>query len=178
MKKIFFVALAALLAFAPVSFASIGTQQDGEERGQAGVLNFTDGLTLTGNENTKDLGLAGIGGALDLNGRGRNDILVKVSSSTPIDANELSYSIIHKSIGALGVDSVGTTLADGVDGQEITFLITGLVASGTWKLTPTNASGFVSVTFDAKGDLLTLQWLATAGKWVIKSANSVTITQA
>lgn len=178
MKKHSIIAfvVAALLAFAPVSFASIGVQQDGEERGQAGVINFTDGLTLDGNGDTKDLGLSGIGEDLDINGRGQNNTFVKASSSTPIDANEMSYSVILKSIGALGVDSAGSILPDGEDGQEITFLITGLIASGTWRLTPTTKTGFNYLTFDAKGEFATLQFLTGAG-WVIKSTNA-TINQA
>ena len=176
MKKIFFVAFAALLAFAPVSFASVGVQQDGDEKGQAGVLNFTDGITVGGNENTKTIGLAGLDEELNINGRGRNGVFSKPSSSTPIDANELSYAVINKSVGALGVDSTGSILPDGREGQEITFNIVGLIASGTWKLTPTNASGFRSITFDTKGDSATLQCLS--GLWVIKSAFGVTIAQA
>lgn len=176
MRKYFFVALAALLAFAPAGFASVGVQQDGVEKGQAATLNFTGGVTQTGNGPTRDVGLSGLGDELDINGRGRSGVFTKASSSTPIDANELSYAVIHKNVGASGVDSVGSILPDGEDGQEITFLITGLVSGGTWKLIPTTASGFVSVTFDTKGDSLTLQFLSSTG-WVIKAKDGVSVTQ-
>lgn len=179
MKKHSIIAfvVAALLAFAPVSFASVGVQQDGVEKGQAATFNFTDGLTQSGNGPTRDIGLSGIGEELDINGRGRNNTFVKASSSTPIDANELSYAVILKNVGHTGVDSTGSILPDGEDGQEITFIITGLISGGTWKLTPTTKTGFNFLTFDAKGDSATLQFLSGAG-WVIKATNSVTINQA
>lgn len=79
-----------------------------------------------------------------------------------------------KSLHSIDSDGGGDifTLADGTIGQIMT--ITGLSATGTSTITPTHLSGGTSVTFNAAGDSVVLQFVDTS--WYIIGGNSYTIS--
>lgn len=67
------------------------------------------------------------------------------------------------------------TLADGTNGQMKTVVYVAEAAGGdTGVLTPTNRIGYASVTLNAVGDSVTLQFVGTA--WAILAVNGATIT--
>lgn len=80
---------------------------------------------------------------------------------------------------ATAFTSTGTgdalTLADGTTGQIKTVVYVAEAAGGdTGVLTPTNRIGYASVTLNAVGDAVTLQYMGSA--WAILSVNGATIT--
>jgi hypothetical protein len=80
---------------------------------------------------------------------------------------------LAKSLHSVDSDAGGDifTLADGTIGQIMT--ITHLSATGTSTITPANLSGGTSVTFDAAGDSVVLQFVDT--EWYILGGNSYTV---
>jgi hypothetical protein len=64
------------------------------------------------------------------------------------------------------------TLANGVDGQILSIVM--VVDGGDGTLTPTTRTGFSTITFDAVGDSVTLQFFTTLG-WMILSNNGTTV---
>ncbi len=112
--------------------------------------------------------------SLYANGRyspaGTSNAITLISSSTGLGGSSVPYTYIIKDIGGAGVDlTPGSILPDGIGGQEISILISG-VGSGTcqWKLTPTHTTGFTSITFTASKQTAVLLFDTTLG-WVIKS---------
>lgn len=80
-----------------------------------------------------------------------------------------SHSYIKKAIAdpSAGFDS--GTLADGKSGQHLTIEVTEVTGSGTWTLTPTTATGFSSILFNAVGDYVTLIYIDDSVGWIIAS---------
>jgi len=64
------------------------------------------------------------------------------------------------------------TLADGIAGQ--TMFIIMKTATGVATITPATKTGFTSVTFNAAGDSVILQYFTTLG-WIIMGGNSYTV---
>ena len=64
------------------------------------------------------------------------------------------------------------TLANGTDGQILSIVM--VVDGGDGTLTPTTKTGFSTITFDAVGDSVTLQYFTTLG-WMILSNNGATV---
>lgn len=136
--------------------------------GYSGMTNL-DALTLTENLTFQSNMLA--------NG-GADGVLTLASSSTVITAAMLSYSTILKYVGGGGgLDSLGSTLPNGKKRQTITFTIAGLQPGGTWVLTPTTKTGFRSITFDTKGDSVTLLYVNDTVGWTIFAKDGVSISQ-
>lgn len=112
-------------------------------------------------------------------GRYGTSILSLASSSTVIGVASVPYAYILKNIGGGGgLDVAGSVLPNGIPGQVLTILITGLQSGGTWKVTPTTKTGFTSVTFDTKGDSATFKYLDDTTGWLLDGAFGVTVTQA
>lgn len=112
-------------------------------------------------------------------GRYGASILSLASSSTVIGVASVPYAYILKNIGGGGgLDVAGSVLPNGIPGQVLTILITGLQSGGTWKVTPTTKTGFQSVTFDTKGDSATFKYLDDTNGWLLDGAFGVTVTQA
>jgi len=86
-------------------------------------------------------------------------------TSTALDLTKTLHSIDSDAGGDI------FTLADGTIGQVM--IITGLSATGTSTITPTNLSGGTSVTFNAAGDSVVLCFVDTS--WYIIGGNSYTV---
>ena len=69
-----------------------------------------------------------------------------------------------------GADAL--TLANGANGQLLTIVM--VVDGGDGTLTPPTKTGFSTITFDAVGDSVTLQYFTTLG-WMIVSNNGATV---
>lgn len=64
------------------------------------------------------------------------------------------------------------TLANGTNGQILTIVM--VVDGGDGTLTPTTKTGYTTITFDAVGDSVTLQYFTTLG-WMIVSNYGATV---
>lgn len=69
-----------------------------------------------------------------------------------------------------GADAL--TLANGTNGQILSIVM--VVDGGDGTLTPTTKTGFSTITFDAVGDSVMLQYFTTLG-WMILSNNGATV---
>lgn len=99
------------------------------------------------------------------------------SSSTGGTITSIPYTMILKAIGGNGVDnSPGMSLIDGLPNQDLTIQITGLASSGTFLVTPVHSTGFVSITFDTRGDTATLHFDSVLG-WIVTSNGGALINQ-
>lgn len=80
---------------------------------------------------------------------------------------------LTKTVHLIDADAGGDTftLADGTAGQIMTIAM--LSSTGTATITPTNLAGGTSVTFNAAGDTVVLQFIGT--KWYILGGNSYAI---
>lgn len=87
-----------------------------------------------------------------------------------------SYKYIRKAIASDPAFSIGT-LGNGKSGQILTIQITEVQAGGTWTLTPTKKTGFVSLRFEAVGDLCTLLYVNDFLGWIVLSNESVEMVQ-
>lgn len=97
------------------------------------------------------------------------------SSSTGLGGASVPYTQILKGIGGNGVDNnPGSILPNGLPGQTIFIRVLGVEGSGTWKLTPTTATGWTSMTFSARGQNCELVYDATLG-WLIAGATAATV---
>lgn len=83
-----------------------------------------------------------------------------------------SYSLVRKKISSLPAYQNGT-LANGTDGQVLTFLITEVEVGGTFTLTPATASGFTSLVFEAVDDMVTFLYVDDTVGWILLSQGSV-----
>lgn len=109
------------------------------------------------------------------NGRYNGGALILQSSSTPIGATQLAYSVIEKRIGGAGgkdETNGGTRLANGTIGQVISFICIYREGSGTWIITPVTKTGFSTVTMDAVGEHVTLLYVNDTVGWIIQGSNA------
>ena len=77
--------------------------------------------------------------------------------------------------GTVRLTTTGTdalTLANGTNGQILTIVM--VVDGGDGTLTPTTKTGFSTITFDAVGNSVTLQYFTTLG-WMIVSSFNATV---
>ena len=112
-------------------------------------------------------------------GRYGSSVLTLESSSTPIEAAQLAYSVILKRIGgAGGLDGigVGTELANGTPNQVLTLMAIYREGSGTWVVTPDTATGFTKLTFDADSEYATLLYVNDTVGWVIRGTSATVTT--
>lgn len=90
-----------------------------------------------------------------------------VTGGTTSAADSLAIPITHSYVGkTTGGDAEALTLADGVPGQILTIALE-TDGGGTGTLTPTTASGFVSIAFADAGDIATLMYVDDTVGWVI-----------
>lgn len=101
------------------------------------------------------------------------------SSSTNLLPANLPYVLLRKFVsGGGGLDTTpGTTLQNGTIGQVLVLQIAGLMAGGTWVLTPTTKTGFTSITFDTKGDTVTLLYVDNTIGWIVVANGGAVINQ-
>lgn len=80
---------------------------------------------------------------------------------------------LDKTTHLIDADAGGDTftLADGTNGQVMTIAM--LSSTGTATITPANFASGTSITFNAAGDSVTLQFLGT--KWYVIGGNSYAI---
>lgn len=192
------VALLALLvfAFAGESQAAIQVFNNGQEIGQFSEVNC-DGTTIECSQSGGKLlvtangeastpssvttpGLVTFKSVVVANGRVAASTQV-ASSSTRLAPSNMPYAVVLKNIGATGgPDStgVGTELANGVDGQTITFFIMSGGAGGSWILTPARSTGFTKLTFNAIGQWATLTYINSTVGWILAGAGATGSTAA
>lgn len=163
----FVLAAFMLLAFASPSFASFGLKKDGVDKGAITDIN----LKGIGQQATKD------GSVLTFNlqilGGGPSGATSMTTSDTAVST---AYSYVKKAIVESDPLYTSGTLADGVNGQQLTIYIT-VSYGATWTLTPTTAYDFTSIAFDDVGDYVTLLFVDKTNGWVILDRNSVTVNE-
>lgn len=112
--------------------------------------------------------------AFDLNGELNASAAVIFSGIETIAAGGTTTAAdLTKSLISVDADAGGdiVTLADGTIGQIITFAC--LSATGVLTLTPANLSGGTSVTMNAAGETVKLQFVDT--EWYIMGGNAYTV---
>lgn len=91
----------------------------------------------------------------------------RFTGSVSVAADELAIPVTAQYVAkTTGADAEALTLADGTPGQV---LVISLVTDGggTGTLTPTTASGFVSIAFADAGDTAALKFVDATVGWVI-----------
>ena len=94
----------------------------------------------------------------DLTGR----VFGTIGARSGAGAVPLTSSVVR--LTTTGADAL--TLANGTNGQILTIVM--VVDGGDGTLTPTTKTGFSTITFDAVGNSVTLQYFTTLG-WMIVS---------
>lgn len=177
MRKLFSVlTLIIFILSCTLSFASVGVRLNGTMVGTATDINLVCGsgtnavvtndgsiYNLNCSPNLASVGIAN-GGATSM---------TTLDSVVPI-----AYSYVRKSISSLALGSPQTgTLANGYPGQLLTIQISQVFSGGTFTLTPTTTTGFVSVKFTAAKDEVILLYVNDTIGWIILSYDgSITIT--
>ncbi len=128
----------------------------------AGNAQGTAALTVTAGDLVLTAGNATVGGKFILSG---TETIAAGGTSTAL--------ALTKSVHYIDADAGGDTftLADGVAGQITTILLTS--STGTATITPTNLAGGTSVTLNADGDSVVLQFMDT--EWFILGGNSYAV---
>lgn len=83
-----------------------------------------------------------------------------------------SYTLVKKKISSISLFQQGT-LANGKKGQFLTIQITEVQYPGTFTVTPTKATGFRTLLFEAVGDLQTLLYVDDTVGWIPVNNGSV-----
>ncbi len=170
-NKILSIFLFVMFALAQTSFASVGVKVDGESAGEATVIDLiTNGGDVT--TNGSDFKIPVIGANMIAAGLANGGA---TSMTTAQLAVPIGYGFIRKEISSDAAFSAGT-MADGTPGQILTLFITARAGSGTFVLTPTTKTGFISVTFDAIGDMATFWYVDDTDGWVLLSHTACTVT--
>jgi len=182
MKKLVFMFLALLVAFP--AYASVAIDDNGTYEGEASNINFSTGFsvsydgskaTVTASGSPVYTGDVTFRTNLLAIGRYNGGSLTLQSSSTPVTATQLAYSVIQKRIGgAGGLDETdgGTRLANGTPGQVISLIAIYREGSGTWIITPATKTGFSTITMDAVGEHATLLYVNDTLGWIIQGSNA------
>jgi hypothetical protein len=128
----------------------------------AGNAIGTAALTVTAGDFVLTSGNAFLGGKVIFNG---TETIVAGGTSTALS--------LTKSLHYIDADAGGDTftLADGVNGQVTTILLTS--STGIATITPANLAGGTSVTLNADGDSVVLQFMDT--EWFILGGNSYAV---
>lgn len=88
-------------------------------------------------------------------------------SSTTSAADALAIPVTHRVVQkTTGADAEALTLANGVAGQRLTVILV-VDGGGTGTLTPTTATGFVSVDFADAGDSVTFEYVDDTVGWIV-----------
>lgn len=179
MKKLFSaLAMMVLLLSCSVSFAEVGVRLNGSPMGTATDINFVCG-SATNSTITTDGSIYNINCSQYLAATGMANGGA-VSMTTADTAVSISYTYTRKNIAALaaGASFQLGSLANGYAGQLLTIFITEVGSSGTWTLTPTTKTGFISIKFTAANDMAVLLYVNDTVGWVIISYDgSITITK-
>ena len=154
----------------------------------AATLTIADGKTLTANNS---LTLAGTDGTV-MTFPGTNATIARTDAANSFTGNQtIGGALIatpgtRNGPGAVDVTTTTTaftstgaadalTLADGTTGQIKTVVYIAEAAGGdSGVLTPANRIGYASITLNAIGDTVTLQFVGTG--WAILAVNGATIT--
>ena len=185
MRKIIgFAVIAAFLSFVASAYGAVGYQKEGEDSGQAAVLNVQGNSTFDGSKVT-------------IIANGHKDgvtapVTGKVTDITGADF--LSYGVINLgNIGNLGPgpdNSAGAgtaryiALGNGVKGQMLTITLA-LATGGTLYITNDKVSpavftmtktGWDDIALNAALDSVTLLYVDDTYGWIIIGQNSVTVT--
>jgi hypothetical protein len=190
LKSIFALLLVAAIAFSTPAFASVGIQDDGENKNQAATINFGTGLTVTGSGPTKTVTAANgdttgnltFQTTLTAGGRAGGASTMS-SSSTFLSAAGIAYAVINKRIGGnssgTGLDATGrgSEMVAGKNGQRLTFLITACRSSDFWNLTAMGHGwNWNLIKFDTVDDYVSMDYITGLG-WILDSFAGVTITR-
>lgn len=163
MRKLIVLVLAITMLFATPSFAAVGMWNNGVPQGTATDIEITgSGWTNNGSRWTFPLAASGTA----------NSGAVSMTSNDT--AVSTSYAFIRKNIG---FNAQAGTLANGTPGQTLTILISQEIATGTFVLTPSTKTGYLSLEFNDPGDLATLLFVNITIGWVPIGLESVTVNQ-
>lgn len=188
MKKKYLSLLICALLFSSSAYASVGSQEDGNAESIDTDLNWSTNLdhSASGSVGTVSVsasptftGDVTFRSTLIANGR-VNGVSSFASSTTAILPSSLPFTIIRKYVsGASGLDvTPGSTLTNGTPGQVLVLQVVGLMAGGSWTVTPVTATGFTSLTLDTRGDSMTLLYLNDTLGWIVTANGGGTINQA
>lgn len=163
-----FVVFVLLIMCSP-SFGSVGIRDSGrtpEHIGTATDFKFSKiggSLSNDGSTFTFNLILAGMAN----------------SGATSMTTSTLAVPVTHGYVRkAIANDSAFTagTLADGTPGQLLTIHIVQQDGSEVFTVTPTTATGWATLGFDAVGEIATLWYVDDTTGWVIFGNTNATLT--
>jgi len=143
----------------------------------AGTVTFDETLTVTGAVATGALTVTGavtVSTTCAVTGQFNANAAVVFAGTETIAAGGTSTALsLTKSLHYVDADAGGDTftLADGTNGQVTTILLTS--STGIATITPTNLAGGTSVTLNADGDSVVLQFMDT--EWFILGGNSYAV---
>jgi hypothetical protein len=132
-----------------------------------------------------DSWVIGVGGTLDIAGtlkRSGVDVSAELDAalatpttgSVAVAADALAIPLTAQYVAkTTGADAEALTLADGTPGQTLVISLE-VDGGGTGTLTPTTASGFVSIAFADAGDTVALKYVDDTVGWVVLGTAGVT----
>jgi 1-deoxy-D-xylulose 5-phosphate reductoisomerase len=138
----------------------------------AGAVVFDETLTVTGASTLT--GNVTMSGTAAVTGQFNANAAVVFAGTETIVAGGTSTALnLTKSLHYIDADAGGDTftLADGTNGQVTTILLTS--STGIATITPANLAGGTSVTLNADGDSVVLQFMDT--EWFILGGNSYAV---
>lgn len=162
MRKILALTFAFILA-ASSAFAAVAIEKNGSPAGVATTINFEEDAAYSTNGSTFNIPMN-----LDLISAGVDDGGV-TSVATGTTALPSGYSLAK-----VMVTSKTLTLADGVPGQVLTIL--GYSQTGTLSITASTKTGWLSMSMDADGEVVTLLYLDDTYGWIVAGYFGTTIT--
>ena len=138
----------------------------------AGTVTFDETLTVTGAVTMS--AAATVGTTLSVTGQFTGAAAIVFSGTETIAAGGTSTALsLTKTVHYIDADAGGDTftLADGTNGQIATILLTS--STGIATVTPANLAGGTSVTLNADGDSVVLQFMDT--EWFVLGGNSYAV---
>lgn len=166
MRKIILGLLfASAFLFASNSFASVGLRVNGVFVGTATDLNLGCGSGAQAIV-TSDGGIYNVECNANLLTTGAAN--GGVTSMTTLDSVvSPTFTLVRKAIASLASGGAQTgTLANGIPGEMLSFVITSVGASGTFTLTPATTTGFTNLKFTAAGDQAVLLYVNDTIGWI------------
>jgi len=167
-KVIMMLAMCFMAVCVTPSFASVGVKIDNAPLGVATDIRFnTSGLagentalSFDGSRLQFNLMLAGSGtsGATSL-GTGNTDV-------------QRGFSVVYKEIGTGSETGI---IHNGLPGEMMTIIATEAGAGGRWTLTQCCSTTWVSITFNAANEDVSLIWLSNSVGWVIFGAPTANV---
>lgn len=161
MKKIVLLIVASLLLTAS-AFASVGIRNNGTMIGTATDLNFGCGSGLSATI-TSDGSIYNINCSPNLQttglANGGATSLATIDSGVPV-----SFAYVRKAISNLGTTT--DSLPNGIPGQMMVISITSVVGGGTWTVSPTTATGWKSIQFNAAGQSALFTYINDTMGWI------------